>query len=111
MAGDPLFENLGLSSDEVGKFTQEGSFLGSDDRYVRCYDDVKLVRPLAVRMSSGDRWATALSGATATVLSYTLGPKSVAQLECYVGEQEFAFGFEDLSHLKLHMTNEEKYAR
>jgi len=45
------------------------------------------------------------------VLSYTLGPKSVAQLECYVGEQEFAFGFEDLSHLKLHMTNEEKYAR
>jgi len=111
MAGDLLFENLGLSLDEVGKFTQEGSFLGSDGRYVRCYDDVKLVRPLAVRISSGDRWATALSGATATVLSYTLGPKSVAQLECYVGEQEFAFGFEDLSHLKLHMTNEEKYAR
>jgi len=96
---------------ESEEWTQEGAFIGSDGRSVRCYDDIILSR--AIPVDGGVRTAVGEvpGGTIATVLFYSTGPVGVAQLECYVGEDAFTFGYEELSRLKLHMTNEEKYAR
>ncbi len=92
-------------------WTQEGAFTGSDGRSVRCYDDVVLSRTIPVDSGVRTDVDEVPPGTVGTVLFYSTGPVGVAQLECYVGEDAFTFGYEELSKLKLHMTNEEKYPR
>jgi len=92
-------------------WTQEGAFTGSDGRSVRCYDDVVLARTIPVDGGVRTDVDEVPPGTVGTVLFYSTGPVGVAQLECYVGEDAFTFGYEELSKLKLHMTNEEKYPR
>ncbi len=96
---------------ESEEWTQDGAFAGSDGRLVRCYDDVILSRSIPVEGGAGTDVEEVPPGTIGTVLFYSTGPVGVAQLECYVGEDAFTFGYEKLSKLKLHMTNEEKYAR
>lgn len=93
------------------EWTQDGAFAGSDGRLVRCYDDVILSRAIPVDGGVQTEVDEVPSGTIGTVLFYSTGPIGVAQLECYVGEDGFTFGYEELSKLKLHMTNEEKYPR
>jgi hypothetical protein len=95
----------------VEECTQEGAFTGSDGRSVRCYDDVVLSRTVPVDGGVRTDVDEVPPGTVGTVLFYSTGPIGVAQLECYVGEDAFTFGYEELSKLKLHMTNEEKYPR
>ena len=96
---------------ESEEWTQDGAFAGSDGHLVRCYDDVILSRSIPVEGGVGTDVEEVPPGTIGTVLFYSTGPVGVAQLECYVGEDAFTFGYEELSKLKLHMTNEEKYAR
>ena len=96
---------------ESEEWTQDGSFIGSDGRPIRCYDDVVLSRSIPVEGGVRTELEDVPSGTIWTVLFYSTGPVGLAQLECYVGEDAFTFGYEELSKLKLHMTNEEKYAR
>ncbi|MDP3803689.1 hypothetical protein [Brevundimonas sp.] len=96
---------------ESETWTQDGAFAGSDGRAVRCYDDVVLSRAIPVDGGVGTAVDEVPAGTVGTVLFYSTGPVGVAQLECYVGDDAFTFGYEELSRLKLHMTNEEKYAR
>ncbi len=93
------------------EWTQDGTFAGSDGRPVRCYDDVILSRAIPVDGGVRTDLNEVPSGTIATVLFYSTGSIRLAQLECYVGEDAFTFGYEELSRLKLHMTNEEKYPR
>jgi hypothetical protein len=93
------------------EWTQDGTFIGADGRPVRCYDDVVLSRPIPVSGGVGTEVAEVPAGTICTVLFYSLGPVGAAQLECDVGEDAFTFGYEELAHLSLHMTNEEKYPR
>jgi hypothetical protein len=95
----------------VEECTQEGAFTGSDGLSVRCYDDVVLSRTVPVDGGVRTDVDEVPPGTVGTVLFYSTGPIGVAQLECYVGEDAFTFGYEELSKLKLHMTNEEKYPR
>ncbi len=95
----------------IEEWTQEGAFGGADGRPVRCYDDVVLARPISVDGGVRTDVEEVPAGTICTVLFYSRGPVGVAQLECYVGEDGFTFGYEELARLKLHMTNEEKYPR
>jgi hypothetical protein len=90
---------------------QDVSFVGADGRDVRCYDDVALARPLAVEGGVGTDVSEVPAGTIATVLFVIGDDKELAQLECYVGETAFTFGYEETRFLALHMTNEEKYPR
>ena len=90
---------------------QDVSFVGTDGRDVRCYDDVVLARPLAVEDGVGTDVSEVPAGTVATVLFVIGDEKELAQLECYVGETAFTFGYEETRFLTLHMTNEEKYPR
>ncbi len=96
---------------DLEDWTQDGAFIGSDGRPVRCYDDVVLSRPIPVEGGVRTDVTEVPAGTTGTVLFYSRGPVGIAQLECDVGEDAFAFGYEELWRLKLHMTNEEKYPR
>ena len=96
---------------ESEEWTQDGAFAGSDGRSVRCYDDVILSRAIPVDGGVRTDASEVPAGTIATVLFYSTGSVGVAQLECYVGDDAFTFGYEELSRLKLHMTNEEKYPR
>ena len=78
---------------------------------VRCYDDVVLTRELAVEGGVRTAVPTVPPGTIATVIFFQAGPPVTAQLECYVGEDAFTFGYEEMRFLRLHMTNEEKYGR
>jgi hypothetical protein len=93
------------------KWTQDDAFVGRDGRLVRCYDDVILARPIPVEGGVRTDVSIVPEGTIATVLFYSKGPVGCAQLECYVGEDAFTFGYEEISQLSLHMTNEEKYPR
>ena len=92
-------------------WTQDGAFAGSDGRPVRCYDDVILSRSIPVDGGVGTAVSEVPPGTICTVLFYSTGPVGVAQLECYVGEHGFTFGYEEISKLQLHMTGDEKYPR
>ena len=92
-------------------WTQDGAFMDADGRRVRCYDDVVLSRSISVDGGVRTSVSEVPAGTICTVLFFSTGSIGVAQLECYVGEDAFTFGYEELSKLKLHMTNEEKYPR
>ncbi|MFC5371106.1 hypothetical protein ACFPIF_00995 [Brevundimonas faecalis] len=92
-------------------WTQDGSFIGNDGRSVRCYDDVVLSRPISVDAPMGNFQGDAPVGTVGTVLFYSKGPVGVAQIELYIADHPMVIGYEELSKLKLYMTNEEKYAR
>ena len=96
---------------QAEEWTQDGGFVGSDGRWVRCYDDVILSRPLAVEGGVRTDVAEVPVGTICTVLFYSKGPVGMAQLECDVGDDGLAFGEEELSAVKLFKTNEEKYPR
>ena len=91
------------------EWTQNGAFAGSDGRLVRCYDDVILSRSIPVEGGVRTDASEVPPGTICTVLFYSTGPIGVAWLECDVGGDGFAFGFEEISQLRLHMTIEEKY--
>jgi hypothetical protein len=91
------------------EWTQDGSFEGTDGRPVRAYDDVVLFREIEVEGGFKTNVETVPIGTIATVLFFTPGPDGIAQLECYVGEEGFTFGYCETNLLRLHMTNEEKY--
>ncbi len=93
------------------EWTQDGAFVGSDGRPVRCYDDIILSRAIPVDEGFGTDVQRVEEGTICTVLFYSLRPVGMAQLECYVGKGAPIFGYEEISHLRLHMTNEEKYPR
>ena len=93
------------------EWTQDGGFFGSDGRWVRCYDDVILSRPIPVESAVRTNVAEVPAGTICTVLFYSKGPAAKAELECCVGENAFAFGYEEVSALKLFATYEEKNSR
>jgi len=94
---------------EAKTWEQEGSFVGSDGRPIRAYDDVVLLRDVLPE-NDPDAGYLAKAGSTGTVLSYSTKREGVAQLELYAWNT-VVLGYEDQRFLKLHMTNEEKYPR
>ena len=92
-------------------WSETATFIGADGRVVRCMDDVITSRE--VEVSDGVRTDVSVvpAGTVGTVLFVSMSNPQAAQLELYVGEDAFTFGHEEARFLRLHMTNEEKYAR
>lgn len=112
-AGDPDLVQLGFDESEIGDWANadHGGFVDCGGKSVRAYDDIALLRSIPVSGGIPGDVFEVRAGAICTVLMYSQGVKPIAYLECGVGGSGFAFGFEELSRLKLHMTNEEKYPR
>ena len=94
-----------------GEWTQDGAFAGSEGRLVRCYDDVVLLRSIAVSGGTAGRSVTMPAGTIGTVLFYSTGATPMAELEFRLEGHGIAFGQAGLMHLRLHQTNEQKYPR
>lgn len=88
---------------------QEGAFDGADGRAVRAYDDVEFLRDAAVENDPNTIYPVK-AGETGTVLMFVPGPDGLAQIELE-SRPSVVLAYEQLSFLRLHMTNEEKYPR
>jgi hypothetical protein len=89
-------------------WTTDGVFAGADGRAIGYCDDVLLTRAIAVRDGVRTTVSEVPEGTICTVMFWTEGPNVLADLECYIGEDAFAFGYEEGTHLKLHQSAEEK---
>jgi hypothetical protein len=94
------------------EWQDQGAFFDPDGKFIRCYDDVVVTRPIEIKDSRiGEEVMALPAGSIGTVLMLTAGPEGWAHLEMYFGERRFGFGYEKIAFLRLHMTNEEKYPR
>jgi len=90
-------------------WTQDGTFVASDGKSVRAYDDVFIVEPVAVRgQGRGGPRDVVPSGSQATVLFFTADDPVELDLECYV-EDGFCFAQTTAANVRFAMSNEEKY--
>ena len=102
----PIFD----VSEQALFWTQDGTFRGADGVAVRAYDDVVLLRDIKPENdpSAAD---VVPAGTTGTVLFFSTRSDGVAQLELSWRPRQVVIGYEDQRFLRLHMTNEQKYAR
>ena len=95
---------------EAASWTQDGTFAGADGKSVHAYDDVVLLRDIKPENDPTSPYVVP-AGTTGTVLFFSDRVDGVAQLELYWDPKAVVLGYEDQRHLRLHMTNEEKYPR
>ncbi|MBC7669621.1 MAG: hypothetical protein H7236_14510 [Gemmatimonadaceae bacterium] len=95
---------------EAASWTQDGSFRGADGKPVRAYDDVVLLRDIVPENDPKSPYIVP-AGTTGTILFFNERADGVAQPELDWDPVAVVLGYEDQRHLRLHMTNEEKYPR
>lgn len=90
------------------EWLQEGDFADADGNRVRAYDDVVLLRDIAIERDEDGPYRIP-AGTTATVLFLQREADGFADLECYWPDDSFSLGTEQTQWLRLHLRAEDKY--